>query len=65
MAQRFSYVYLLHYKLKKLKFGASLITFHYDIFSLKIKYQNIIISNPKFSFIISKYSNFLKRVNIQ
>ena len=65
MTQRFSNVYSLYYKPYNLKFGTSFIIFHYDIFSRKIKYQNIITSNLKFSFIMSKCDDYPKHINIQ
>ena len=50
---------------KKVEFETSFIILHYDIFSCKIKCQNIIISDLKFSFITTKCDNYVKHVNVQ
>ena len=50
---------------KKVEFETSFIILHYDIFSYKIKCQNIIISDLKFSFITTKCDNYVKHVNLQ
>ena len=50
----------LYYKQQNLKFGTSLIIFYYDIFSPKIKLQNVIKSDLKKFFIMSKYDDYLK-----
>ena len=65
MTQRFSNIYSLYYKPQNLKFGTSFIIFHYDIFSRKVKYQNIITSDVKFSFIMLKCGDYLKHINVQ
>ena len=64
MTQGFSNVYLLYYKQWNVKFGTGFVIFHYDIFSRKIKLQNI-ITDLKFSFIMSKCDNYLKHMNVQ
>ena len=51
--------------IKTIKFKTSFIIFHYDIISRKIKCQNIITSDLKFSFIVSKSDNCLKHINVQ
>ena len=65
MTQGFSNVYSLYYKQWNVKFGTGFVIFHYDIFSRKIKLQNIITLDLKFSLIMSKCDNYLKHINVQ
>ena len=65
MVQSFSNAYSIYCKQSNLKVGTSFIKLYYDILNRKIRCQNVITSDLKLSFIISKFDDYLKHINLQ